>query len=397
MKKLMFGLCLLIFAVTSCTQYIYVPVDKLPWIDDDKEEQEEFVPNITDNAGFAAAIADIKAGDTVELKVGAGTYTQQIVIPEGADVTIVGEGETDTIITLPEDITGFETIPAAAGESLPYTGVIVANGGKVTLKNLTVQGDPEKNVVMTNGGLNRLSVFTAVNASVYAENVTFTGSYLGETSFGVQNGINIYLVGDGTDNDAYFKNCTVTDFNKGGIVVREGVKSFTFIDGKVIGAGSTDGTAQNGIQTACVNSTITGNLIKDIDYTDTDYIECGIMLYNEKFTEAQRVEIRDKNTFENCPNKLTIYPIAAPTDFTAVKNTDANTITFSWTPSTSECVVGYGVYSNESDESYDFIGRETSTHTIELGENAAASSYMIYAYDEFGFSSSDATATVTEE
>ena len=57
MKKLMFGLCLLIFAVTSCTQYIYVPVDKLPWIDDDKEEQEEFIPNITDNAGFAAAIA----------------------------------------------------------------------------------------------------------------------------------------------------------------------------------------------------------------------------------------------------------------------------------------------------------------------------------------------------
>ena len=304
MKKLMFGLCLLIFAVTSCTQYIYVPVDKLPWIDDDKEEQEEFIPNITDNAGFAAAIADIKAGDTVELKVGAGTYTQQIMIPEGADVTIIGENPNTTVLSLPEGTINPERIEADSNDTsaVPYTGVIVSKNGSITLKNVTVACNSEDNYqVGYNNGEVRVTNLVAVNSKVHAENVVFSGSIF-DVNPGMQNGFGIYLVGDGSSNEAYFKGCTVKDFNKCAVLVREGVKSFTFIDGQIIGRGATDIIAQNGIQISCADYEISGNTISDIEYTGEDSA-CGILLASHgavTYEENDVTALEGANQFVDC-------------------------------------------------------------------------------------------------
>ena len=391
MRKIVFGTVLLVVVVLAgCTQYVYVPGDLFPWYGNE-EEEEVFVPNVNSNEEFKAALSEIKAGEPVELRLAQGTYSEQIVLPEGADVTIIGEGEDTTILSVPEGTTTLDTISAYGSETQAYTGTLVAQGGSITLKNLTVESNPSDNYqIATNTGA-RFCTFAVIDSSVYAENVTFTGSRF-DGYEGMQNGTGIYIVGNG--NDVTFKNCTVSDFNKTGIVVREGVGSFSFVDGTVQGMGSTGITAQNGIQTACLDSTISGNVIKDIDYTGTSWLECGIMLQNASFTGKDFETVRDNNTFENCPQKCTISPISAPTGFSAVKDTEANTITFTWTPSTTETVTGYWIYDSEYNVQYFVDGSATSSYVLNLADETEYTNYDIYAHDEFGFSSTYATCAV---
>ena len=143
----MFAIAVLMVIMTGCTQYHYLPIidgGGYPWEDDD-EEVVVFEPNVNDSTELSAALASITAGKPVELRLAAGTYNaEQIVLPKGADVTIIGDSNGETIISLPKGETDLEEIAASSDDTsdVPYTGVIVSKNGSITLKNLTVAANP---------------------------------------------------------------------------------------------------------------------------------------------------------------------------------------------------------------------------------------------------------------
>ena len=158
-----------------------------------------------------------------------------------------------------------------------------------------------------NGHEIRIAALIAVDSSVYAENVTFTGTHFEENE-GMQNGFGVYLVGSGTDNDAYFDGCTIADFNKCGILVREGVSSFTFINGAIVGRGPINTNALNGMQISCGNYNVKNNEIRDLDYngpTAETEQACGILLVsygNVTYTDADQSYMISNNIFSNVQN-----------------------------------------------------------------------------------------------
>ena len=228
---------------------------------------------------LATAIAEIKPGEAAAFKLASGDYSMQLSIPEGADITLTGASDGSTVITLPDDVSELKAIDIVTGDEgtdpnskfTGYKGIVQAKDAKITLKDITIKGEKDNNGFYSDAdGLYRIGGLVAINTEVHAENVTITGTRFSDDLFGVQNGIAVYLAGEGEGKPAYFNNCTITDFNKGALVARDTVSHLTFINGTITGAGYTSGTAQNGIQFACP-ATITGNTISDIWYlSDTD-------------------------------------------------------------------------------------------------------------------------------
>lgn len=312
MKKTVFViLCVafVLFGFTACQpRYVF-----FPFPDYDSDKDETYIPNIKDNDEFEAVLANLKSGDKVELRLASGGYNAQVNIPEGAEVTIIGAGENQTILNFPESNTDLESLPASEADTstTPYIGVIMAKDASITLKDLTVASNPEKNYEIATqvSGNSTLCNLIAINSSVHAENVTFTDSYFAHNT-GVQNGIAIYLVGDGTNNDAYFKKCSIKNFNKCGLLAREGVKSLTFIEGEILGDGHSDQIAQNGIQISCADYEITGNEISFVYYDGPNWSATGILMVpygSVSYTQGDADSLIAKNSFSNCQQSCTIY------------------------------------------------------------------------------------------
>lgn len=296
-------LAILLLFVSCQPRYIFIPIPS----GDDTPEEEPYIPNVYDNDAFAKALSEIQTGDTVELKLAAGTYTEQVAVPAGANVTIIGAGEGKTILSTPVGDRDLTVVDAYSGETISYTGTIVVNNGTLTLKNLTVKSNTEDNYFIGHPGdgtQRRMCNLAVINSSIYAENVVFTDNVFSEGYEGMQNGFGIYIVGSGNGNNAYFDNCTVQNFNKCGVLVREGVESFTFTNGKIIGNGSENTlTAQNGMQISCADYTIEGNTISELGYTGVDsekWGACGVLLVstsNVTYSDSDVAEIIGNNTF----------------------------------------------------------------------------------------------------
>lgn len=132
------------------------------------------------------------------------------------------------------------------------------------------------------------------------EDIRFTEDYLG-----MQNGIGVYGVATDAQKEVVMRYCSVTNFNKGAIVMRASVANFVCDGCTIAGVGEQAITAQNGIQVAYA-ATITNNTVKDMKYSaDNEWAHgsVGIYILTE---EADSVTVTG-NTLDNVDNGIYGY------------------------------------------------------------------------------------------
>lgn len=275
-------------------------------------EAEHFEANVTTTEELNEALSALSsATEAVELRLANGTYNVQVNVPAGKTLTIIGESEDGVVIAGPEDYTAMASLDIydtdnGSGTFNGYVGLVQAKDATLTLRNLTIKGDEEKNHLMTtqSGKYCRQGGLMVINSEIDAVNVSITDTIYTESQTGVQNGIAIYIVGEGAGKKAEFDNCTITNFNKGALVARSSVSELVFRNGTVKGLGATELTAQNGIQFSC-KATITGNHFSDMKYVKDDaYKGAATAIYNYN-APADSVVV-EGNTFENVDIKYNL-------------------------------------------------------------------------------------------
>lgn len=184
-------------------------------------EALEYTADATVEAGESifAAIEAAQDGDVIVVK--AGTYAEQLFIQD-KEITIIGEGE--VIVSGPANYDDLQSVAKIAGESMDYTALVAVVNGDVTIENITMRGDIEAaraSLKVTHN--TRYLGVAAINASltlnyVDVEDIRFTEDYLG-----MQNGIGVYGVATDAQKEVVMRYSSVTNFNKGAIVMRASV------------------------------------------------------------------------------------------------------------------------------------------------------------------------------
>ncbi len=229
-----------------------------------------------------SAISAANPGDTIN--IASGTYEEQLNI--GKNLTIIGDSKETTIIkspaTLNTDTVGKKNI------------VEINSGATVSISNIDVSGPGSSSCASIDYG-----VFVIGNATLNISDSKITK--ITDTPFGgCQNAVAI-RVGSGPLSQvgtATINRVTISDYQKGGIVI-DGLNSTGTITNNVItGAGTTAITAQNGIQISRgATATISGNTVTGNSYHKGDIWDwgaTGILLY-----QSGAVTISDKNVLYN--------------------------------------------------------------------------------------------------
>jgi parallel beta-helix repeat protein len=199
----------------------------------------------------AAVNAAANSGDTI--LVDPGAYLEQVTITKS--LTIQGNGAGATIQALP-------TLTTADTFGL-HVLVEIGNAVTVNMSNLTVQG-PSTNI---NAG-----ILVVGGATLNVTGTTVAHIHQNASTFGLQTGGGIQVGGTGSQavgqvGHATITDCTVTDYQKVGIIIGRSGSSGTITGCTITGVGPTPLTAQNGIQigpgtaagAAVSNNTISGN------------------------------------------------------------------------------------------------------------------------------------------
>ena len=280
-----------------------------------QETETETIPALSYTAdatvqageSISAAINAAENGDIIVVKE--GTYAEQIVIT-GKNLTIIGEG--NVVITGPEDYTTIAAVPAIAGESTAYSGLVSVQNAEVTLENITVKGDIEKARAAVNLTHNsRYLGVAALNADLTLNYIKILDIRFTEDYLGMQNGIALYAVATDEDKDLTVRYSEISNFNKGAVVVRASVNHFLFEGNTVKGVGEQGITAQNGVQISCA-ATVCGNTIQDMKYSPAAgtpgeaWAHGSVAIYIYLEDKTTPVSVTD-NVIKNCDNGIYGY------------------------------------------------------------------------------------------
>ena len=233
-------------------------------------------------ATIQAAVDAATNGDSV--LVAAGTYQEQVTV-DGKDITIEGAGQGQTIIKSP-DFGNLVSNIQNPGEDHTFTDALVGveNGGNITVKNLTIDGNNQGVIyaVGSNGGGDLVGV-EAVNSSVTVDNVHITG--IEDVESGILQGgqgNKAIIVNDtnSTVQTATVTNSTIDNFQKDGILL-EGTGLTVHVNNNAItgvGAAPTN-IAQNLIELdSGATGSITHNNVTGV--SDADFGSIGILMFN---------------------------------------------------------------------------------------------------------------------
>lgn len=256
---------------------------------------------VESNGNIQNAIDNAQNGDVIY--VSAGTYNQAITI-NNKNITVTGDDETK--ICGPEDYNDIETVNAIAEESVNYSAIVSIVDSNATLKNITVEGIPEKTDNVTNlTHTNRYIGIASINSTTLLDNVSVNNIKYSESLRGMQNGIGIYCVATETNKTVTIKNSTVSMANKCSLIVRNNVSKATITDSTFIGNGEQNIIAENGLQIACP-AEIKNNTIKNYKYNSENEWAHGSYAILIQSTGANSVDITG-NTFDNVDNGIYAY------------------------------------------------------------------------------------------
>ncbi|MBD3366840.1 MAG: hypothetical protein GF405_01545 [Candidatus Eisenbacteria bacterium] len=233
------------------------------WVDDDYSAS---TPGwgVTHFASIQDGI-DAVQGSTVN--VAAGTYVEQLHITMD-DLDIVGAGVGQTIIKSPATLSEFFVT-----SSNNYPVVFVDGCTGVDISGVTIDGDGQGNA---NSKFSGLAFWNGGGSLTDAEVLNVM-----DTPFsGAQHGVGIYAYND-TDGPymVVLADVHIEDFQKNAMAL-SGDGLTVDLDGVTcIGAGSTDVTAQNGIQIGFgAGGTVDDCLVTDVYYTPGDWAATGVLL-----------------------------------------------------------------------------------------------------------------------
>jgi len=220
--------------------------------------------------------------DTVS--VCAGTYTEQVTVEK--NITIKGAGAAATRIQMPLPAADSTCNPAASVGLHTVDVVDVCGGATAKVTGLTVAGP----YGALDCSLQGYGIAVVEGSTATITNTTVT-SIREDPLNGCQGGVGI-LVGRLSTSQvgtAAITGVTVSDYQKGGIVVSNPGSSAKITNSTITGVGPTDQIAQNGVQISyggsgtVNNSTIVGN---ECDVAvcgadpETDTQAAGVLLYD---------------------------------------------------------------------------------------------------------------------
>jgi parallel beta-helix repeat protein len=239
----------------------------------------------TNSTPFQAAINAAPAGGTIFVEP--GTYTEQLIINKS--MVIQGSGSANTFIQAPAILNA-----GTNGERSIIT--ITGATTSVDLAGFTVQGPGP-------GGCNSINYGIFVRDGANADIHDNTIDDIRDAPFGgCQNGIAIGVgrAAYGTSGTATIEDNTITDFQKGGIVVDNSGSNATIAGNTITGTGQTSIIAQNGIQISRnATAEVTDNTISDFIYLvpsgGTAWTSAGILLFQPGTTVVDGNTITDNN------------------------------------------------------------------------------------------------------
>jgi len=234
------------------------------------------------------ALAAARDGDDVE--VGAGTYTEQVVVDKSLTIADAGQGE--SVVRSPDGaLPASYTRTKADGSTEEVYPVVLADGVDLTLRDLTVDG--ARNGTDNRGGSGFAGVGT-YNASATLTRVEVT-KVTDNTFSGVQHANAVFAHEDdgGDGRTLTIESSYVHDYQKTGILIYTDDTEVSISDTLVEGAGPTDVTAQNGIQLSGATSTLRGNTVTGHEYTPGDYGASGIFAMDETTVVENEVTAND--------------------------------------------------------------------------------------------------------
>jgi parallel beta-helix repeat protein len=206
-----------------------------------------------------AAVNGAASGDTILLNP--GTYTQQVTINKS--LTLQGNGA-GAIIQSPTALTN---------DSFGLSVLVEVNSGAtVNINNMTVEGPGAP--ASPNNTLVGIGVFGGATANLTGD--TINQINLGSGLFGLQTGFAIQVGGTGAQavgqvGNATITDCTITDYQKVGVIIGNSGSSGTITGNTITGIGPTPLTAQNGIQISpgSASATVSNNTISGNEFTGT--------------------------------------------------------------------------------------------------------------------------------
>lgn len=233
-----------------------------------------FVRNLTDNSFYVddlpnmtiqAAVDASDPGDLIDVQ--SGTYTEQVWIYKD-DLTINGAGVDVTIIKSPASLTQFFN----TGSNDNYPVVFIDNATGITLTDLTVDGDHQGDANYRFDGIGFWNGGGTVTSAkvINVMNSTFSGA---------QHGVGIYSYNNtGGPYAITLTDVLIEDFQKNAIGLLGSGLTVDIDNVTTIGEGSTDVTAQNGIQIGPgVSGTVDNCDISDVDWTGGTWTATGFL------------------------------------------------------------------------------------------------------------------------
>src|ERR1700726_196467 len=230
-------------------------------------------PALTNFATIQAAVDAVPAGSTI--LVCPGTYPEQVKIAKNLTLNGTSSGNSDNPTVVPPrgGLAPNTTDPANAGAPVAAQIAVLSPATSVIIEHMTVDGNGNGmtgcgNPLMV--GIYYLNVSGTINQNALRNQIQAADQ-------GCQNGLGIYVEsGDGGVSTTTISSNTVHNYQKNRITVNGFGDSTagpitTIENNTVIGAGSTNGAAENGIQLGFgATGKITGNTtIDDIWAPDT--------------------------------------------------------------------------------------------------------------------------------
>jgi parallel beta-helix repeat protein len=232
------------------------------------------IKNVTTNNYYETIQSAIDAANSGnEIDIAAGIYSEQLTINKSIKLSGYPGAVATTQIVAPA------TLPAASD---PLSSIIIITGTGVNaeITGLTIKGPGPTNC----GSMGRgIFVRDGANANIHDNHIL---DIRDAVFSGCQNGIAIQVGRNAwsTSGTATISNNLIQGYQKGAIVVDNTGSSATITGNTITGAGTTDVTAQNGVQISRgATATLTGNTVTGNSFhltgNDSDWGACGILLY----------------------------------------------------------------------------------------------------------------------
>ena len=221
------------------------------------------------------------AGDGASIKISAGTYTEQLTIDgkNGLSISAFGDDVVEIVAPAVLAVNGTSTY---YGDSVRAV-IAVTGSTDVMISGVTVDGAFAGDTTPGSNG-DELSGIAFLDSTGGIDGVTIE-NVSNSTSgglFGLQHGSGLFIDNTGPgDDEVSVTNSTITGFQKTGALIVGA--DITFTGNTITGVGATSLTAQNGIQIAQSEGTVSNNTISGIGYTvppmGTYFYSAGIIAY----------------------------------------------------------------------------------------------------------------------